>query len=121
MVSGHSSFCWSNCCYFFQDVAYLDMTLIMPLGNFLFLKKLAFLKELRNCILCIIRAWSLFCSIWIYVSGHVQKKVALRDIEKIEKSEIFVLFEKKPYMKVFLLTSVSSCGTDTFVTFSVKI
>ena len=29
-----------------------------------------FLKELRNRILCIICACSLFCSIWIYVSLH---------------------------------------------------
>ena len=28
----------------------------------------ACLKELRNCILCIIREWSLFCSVRVYVS-----------------------------------------------------
>ena len=31
----------------------------------------------------------------ISVNGHVQKKVALRDIAKIEKSQIFVLFENE--------------------------
>ena len=25
------------------------------------------LKELRNCILCVSRVWSLFCSIWVYL------------------------------------------------------
>ena len=28
------------------------------------------LKELRNCILCIICVWSLFCSIRVYTSQH---------------------------------------------------
>ena len=28
------------------------------------------LKELRNCILCIIRVWSLFCSARVHVSLH---------------------------------------------------
>ena len=28
------------------------------------------LKELRNCILCIIRVWSLFCSARVYISLH---------------------------------------------------
>ena len=28
------------------------------------------LKELRNCILCIICVWSLFCSIQVYTSQH---------------------------------------------------
>ena len=29
-----------------------------------------YLKELRNCILCIIRVWSLFCSVRVYMSLH---------------------------------------------------
>ena len=28
------------------------------------------LKELKNCILCTILAWSLFCLIWLYVGLH---------------------------------------------------
>ena len=28
------------------------------------------LKELRNCILCIICVWSLFCSVRVYISLH---------------------------------------------------
>ena len=28
------------------------------------------LKELRNCILCIIRVWSLFCSVRVDISLH---------------------------------------------------
>ena len=35
-----------------------------------FQKSTLFLKELQNCILRIIRIWSLFCSIWIYASLH---------------------------------------------------
>ena len=31
----------------------------------------------------------------VSVNGHVQKEVALRDIAKIEKSQIFVLFENE--------------------------
>ena len=33
-----------------------------------FFKKL--LKELRNCILCIVSVWSLFCSVRVYISLH---------------------------------------------------
>ena len=29
-----------------------------------------FTKELQNCILCIIRVWSLFCSVRVFVSLH---------------------------------------------------
>ena len=32
--------------------------------------KLLILKELRNCILCIIRVWLLFCSVRVYISLH---------------------------------------------------
>ena len=35
-----------------------------------FSKRIIKLKELRNCILCIFRAWSLFCSWRIYISLH---------------------------------------------------
>ena len=26
--------------------------------------------KLRNCILCIIQVWLLFCSVWVYISLH---------------------------------------------------
>ena len=32
--------------------------------------KIFFLKELQKCILCIIRVWSVFCSVQVYISLH---------------------------------------------------
>ena len=46
--------------------------------------------------------------------GYVQKKVALRDIAKIENSQIFVIFENEASYEVFFLpTGVLNHVTDT--------
>ena len=48
------------------------------------------------------------------IYGHVQKKkVALRDIAEIEKSQTFVLFENEASYEDFFPTSVSSHVMDT--------
>ena len=40
---------------------------------------------------------------WLFIFGHVQKKkVALRDIAEIKKSQIFVLFENEASEKILL-------------------
>ena len=47
-------------------------------------------------------------------NGHVQKKVAQRDIAKTDQSQIFVLFENETsYEDFFLPTSVLSHVTNT--------
>ena len=49
-----------------------------------------------------------------FIYGHVQKKkVALRDIAEIEKSQTFVLFENEASYEDFFPTSVSSHVMDT--------
>ena len=49
--------------------------------------------------------WIFFVSLFISI-GHVQKKVALHDIAKIEKSQIFVLFENEASYKDFFCPQV---------------
>ena len=56
----------------------------------------------------------------VYGIGHAQKKVALHDIAKIEKSQIFYFFENEASYGDFAHKCFKSCY-GYFVTFSVKI
>ena len=58
-----------------------------------------YLKELRNCILCITRAWLLFCSIRIYISLHF-----LLILLKIQ----FHIFLRSVFFVCCVLNSMSS-------------
>ena len=60
-------------------------------------------KNVRNINFCLYRL-SIFCQLMLY--GHAKKKVALRDIVKIEKLRIFVLFENEASYKDFFCPQV---------------
>ena len=48
------------------------------------------LKELRNCILCIISVWSLFCSVQVYKSDYNANYVSLHYLPMILVKLAFV-------------------------------
>ena len=92
--------------------------------NLNFCASLLFFVYLQNvCFINYLSIYLLFINSVPFVSnsfGHVQKQVALHDIAKIKKSQIFVLFENEvSYEDLFcpqVFYNVRLC-----VTFSAKI
>ena len=76
-----------------------------------------FLKEIRNCILCIICARSWFCSVWVYVSLYFSTYHFYKTRFLFFCVLIFCVFEFNVILKD-LLTFINSASIISYVLFN---